>query len=208
MRLLTLCALQARKAEGAGGLVDDADRCFLNEISKTRNAFQLTETEATRPRRLLRGRDKNINNLKQLSENLGIPVDLIFNKLIGYSRRSLENADCLTGNRERLETMPVERFNQLQIAVLAFQETDVYDIGFYAKYPGRNFNLVGYSSDFLCLLCPYPASCKVRKFLPTHNSHQPTQLHPSTFILQPHLLSQQVYSQFLQRLHSAPAARQ
>ena len=83
MRLLELHAIQARKAEGAGGLVDNADRCFLNEISKTRNAFQLTETEATRPRRLLRGRDKNLNNLKQLSENLGIPVDLIFNELIG-----------------------------------------------------------------------------------------------------------------------------
>ena len=128
MRLLTLRALQARKAEGAGGLVDDADRCFLDEISKTRNAFQLTETEATRLRRLLRGRDKNINNLKQLSENLGPPVDLIFNELIGYSQRSLENTDRLTGNRERLETMPVERFNQLQIPVLAFQETFVYDI--------------------------------------------------------------------------------
>ena len=132
MRLLTLRALQARKAEGAGGLVDDADRCFLNETSKTRTAFQLTETEATRPRRLLRGRDKNMNNLKQLSENLGIPVDLIFNELIGYSRRSFENADRLTGNGERLETMPVERFNQLQILVLAFQETDVYD-----KHPAR-----------------------------------------------------------------------
>ena len=119
MRLLTLRALQARKAEGAGGLVNDVDHCFLNEISKTRNAFQLTRTEATRPRRLLRGRDKNINNLKQLSENLGMPVDLIFHELIGYSRQSLENADRLTGNRERLETMPVERFNQLQIPVLA-----------------------------------------------------------------------------------------
>ena len=50
MRLLTFRAVQARKAEGAGGLVDDADHCFLNEISKTRNAFQLTEMEATRPR--------------------------------------------------------------------------------------------------------------------------------------------------------------
>ena len=32
MRLLTLRALQARKAEGASGLVDDADRCFLNVL--------------------------------------------------------------------------------------------------------------------------------------------------------------------------------
>ena len=149
MRLLTLCALQARKAEGAGGLVDDADRCFLDEISKTRNDFQLTETEATRPRRLLWGRKQNINNLKQLSVNLGLPVDLLFNELIGYSRRSLENADRLTVNRERLETMPVERFNQLQIPVLAFQETDVYDIHPAWTTGERSFRNSGSRNDWV-----------------------------------------------------------
>ena len=41
-------------------------------------------------------------------------------------------------------------------------------IGFYAKYPDRNINLVGYPGDFLCLLCPYPASCDVLKFLLTN----------------------------------------
>ena len=40
-------------------------------------------------------------------------MDLIFNELIEYCRSSLENADRLTGNRERLETMPVERFYQI-----------------------------------------------------------------------------------------------
>ena len=128
MRLLTLHALLARKAEGAGGLVDDADSCFLKKTSKTSNAFQLTETEAARPRRLLRGHDKNINNLKQSLETIGILVDLIFDKLIGYSWRSSENAECLTGTRKRLESMPVERFCQLHIPVLAWKEPDVYNI--------------------------------------------------------------------------------
>ena len=39
MQLLTLRALQARKAQGTGVLVDDTDHCFLNKISKTSNAF-------------------------------------------------------------------------------------------------------------------------------------------------------------------------
>ena len=93
-----------------------------------RSAIQLTETEVTRPRRLLRGHNKSINSFEQLSENLGIPVEQIFHELIRYSRRSLQNPDHLIANKERLDTMPVEQFNQLQILVLAFQETDVYDI--------------------------------------------------------------------------------
>ena len=128
MQLLTLCARQARKAEGAGALVDDKDLCFSNELTNTPNPFQLTETEATRPSRLFRGHNKNINDLKQLLPYLDIPVDLIFIEQIYYSQRSLENADRLTGKREWLETMPVERFKQWQLPVLAFQESDFYDI--------------------------------------------------------------------------------
>ena len=148
MRLLTLRALQARKPEGASGL-DNADRCFLDEISQTRSAIQLTETEATRPRRLLRGRDKNINSFKQLSENLGIPVEQIFNELMRYGRRSLQNPDRLIANKERLDTMPVEQFNQLQIPVLAFQETDVYDIHRARTTGERSFRNGGSRNDWV-----------------------------------------------------------
>ena len=77
---------------------------------------------------MFRGRYKNVNDFKQLSENFGIPVDWIFSGLIGYSWRRLKNEDRLTENEETLERMPVEQFNQLQIPVLAFQETDVYEI--------------------------------------------------------------------------------
>jgi len=148
MRLLTLRALQARKPEGASGL-DNADRCFLDEISQTRSAIQLTETEATRPRRLLRGRDKNINSFKQLSENLGIPVEQIFNELMRYGRRSLQNPDRLIANKERLDTMPVEQFNQLQIPVLGFQETDVYDIHRARTTGERSFRNGGSRNDWV-----------------------------------------------------------
>ena len=128
MRLLTLRALRAKEPELEGGLFDDADRRYLDEMSQTRHPIQLTATDGTRPRKLLRGRYRDINDFKQLSENLGIPVERIFDELIRFSRRSLQDADRLTEDTERLDRMPVEQFNQLQIPVLAFQETDVFDI--------------------------------------------------------------------------------
>jgi len=126
MRLLTLRALQAEKPED-GELFEDADRRFLNETGPSYPATRLTQTEGTRPRKLLRGRDENIDDFEQLSGNLRIPVDRLFYELLRYSRRSLKDKDRLPENRERLGRMPVEQFNQLQIPVLAFQETDVYD---------------------------------------------------------------------------------
>ena len=98
---------------------------------------------------MLRGLDKNINNFKQLSENLGITVDQIFNKLIRYGRRSLENADRLTGDKERMETMPMEQFSQLEIPVLAFQETDVYDIHRARTTGERSFRNSGSRNDWV-----------------------------------------------------------
>ena len=126
MRLLTLRALQAEKPEHEG-LLEDADRRFLDETGRSCPAAQLTQTEGTRPRKLLRGRYANVNDFKQLSENLRIPVDRLFDELIRYSRRSLKDRERLPDDEERLSRMPVEQFNQLQIPVLAFQETDIYD---------------------------------------------------------------------------------
>ena len=147
MRLLTLRALRAEKPEGA--LMNDADHRFLDEKSQPRHSFQSTETDGTRPRKLLRGRYKNVNDFKQLSENLGIPVDRIFSGLIRYSRRSLKNEDRLTENEETLARMPLEQFNQLQIPVLAFQETDVYDIHHARTTGERSFRNGASRSDWV-----------------------------------------------------------
>ena len=108
MRLLTLRALDARRQEGDNGLFDATDRCFLDQISCMYNSIQLTETEGTRPRRLLKGRDTSVNNFQQLSQNLGILVEQIFRELIVYSRKSLNDADYLTEDEERLEKMLVQ----------------------------------------------------------------------------------------------------
>lgn len=149
MRLLTLQALDARRPEGDNGLFDDADRCFLDEICPTRDSKQTRETEGTRPRRLLKGRDTNVNNFQQLSQNLGVPVEGIFRELIRFSRRSLNDADRLTDDKERLEKMVVEQFNQLQIPVLAFQETDVYDIHHVRTTGERSFRNGGRRNDWV-----------------------------------------------------------
>jgi hypothetical protein len=126
MRLLTLHALQAERSEHQGVLAD-ADRLFLDELSPSGPAVQLTRTEDTRPRKLLRGRYANVDNFDQLSKNLGVPVDRVFDELVRYSRRSLTDQEGLPENTGRQGRMQVEQFNQLQIPVLAFQETNVYD---------------------------------------------------------------------------------
>ena len=124
MRLLTLHVLQAEKPEQEG-LLEDADRRFLDETGQPR--MGLSQAEGTRPRKLLKARYAGIDNFRQLSLNLDIPVDRIFEELIKYSRRSLKDEERLPEDAERLNIMPVEQFGQLQIPVLAFQETDVYD---------------------------------------------------------------------------------
>ena len=96
MWLLPLRALDTRWQEGNNGLFDTTVHCFLDQISCMRNSIQLTETEGTRPRRLLRGRDMSVNNFQQLSQNLGISVEQIFRELIRYSQRSLNDMDRLT----------------------------------------------------------------------------------------------------------------
>lgn len=129
MRLLTLRILRAEKPDEEE-LFDDADRRFLDETGPSRLAARLTQTEGTRPKKLLRGRYANIDDLTQLSENIGISVNRLLQELVRYSRRRLGDAEPerLPEDAESLNRMRVEQFNQLQIPVLAFQETDVYDV--------------------------------------------------------------------------------
>jgi hypothetical protein len=126
MRLLTLHALQAEK-QGGQGVLSDSNRRFLDEMSPATPAMRQPRTGDSRPRKLLRGRYANVDNFEQLAANLHIPVDRLFEELIRYSRRSLKNEDRLPEEADSLRRMPIEQFNQLQIPVLAFQETDVYD---------------------------------------------------------------------------------
>jgi hypothetical protein len=126
MRLLTLRALQAEKPEQMRSW-KDVDRRFLDETRLPRPTMRLADIEGTRPRKLLRGPNPDNDDFKLLSENLGVPIDQLFDELVRYSRRSLKDGDRLPEDAEGLGMMPVEQFNQLQIPVLAFQEADVYD---------------------------------------------------------------------------------
>ena len=126
MRLLTLRALQA-EAIDQEELSGDAERRFLDETDRYRPRKGLAQAEDARPRKLLKARYANIDNLRQLSLSLDVPVERIFEEMIKYSRRSLKGDERLPEDDERLSILPIEQFGQLQIPVLAFQETDVYD---------------------------------------------------------------------------------
>jgi hypothetical protein len=56
-----------------------------------------------------------------------IPVARILDELVRYNWRSLKSDEFLSENIENLSIMPVAQFGQLQIPVLGFQETDVYN---------------------------------------------------------------------------------
>ena len=59
---------------------------------------------------------------------LGISLDRICLELIRYSRHNLPTEPRLPEQPAILQLLPVELLTQLEIPVLAFQETDVYDI--------------------------------------------------------------------------------
>ena len=127
MRMLTVHALQAQKPD-CEGLSGDAERAFLREAGQSQSPTRPTQAGGPRPKRLLRSRYANVDSFRQLSRNLDIPVERIFEELVRYSRRSLSDHHRLTEEDEKLRAMPVEQFGQLEIPVQVFQETDLYDM--------------------------------------------------------------------------------
>jgi len=126
MRRLTLRALQA-EAIDQEELSGDAEHRFLDETDWYRPRKGLAQAEDARPRKSLKTHYANIDNLRQLLLSLDVSVERIFEEMIKYSRRSLKGDERLPEDDERLSILPIKQFGQLQILVLTFQETDVYD---------------------------------------------------------------------------------
>ena len=59
---------------------------------------------------------------------LRIPLESVYRELIRYSRQYLRTEHHLPEDPVILRSVPVELLTQLEVPVLAFQETDVYDI--------------------------------------------------------------------------------
>ena len=115
MRLLKL------KAGRRAG--DDLPTEVVEHLEKTSSA-------PTPPahRRILKGRRDNVYNVIDFCRTCDISPVTICRELIRYSRLNLPPEPRLPENPVILRTLPVELLMQLEIQVLAFQESGVYDI--------------------------------------------------------------------------------
>jgi len=116
MRLSNLNSLRCRGAN----LGDDV----LGYLDKTTSTVS---TPAPRGR-ILKGRRDDVSDVLDFCKVLGISLDRICLELIRYSRHNLPTERRLPEEPAILQLLPVELLTQLEIPVLAFQETDVYEI--------------------------------------------------------------------------------
>jgi len=71
------------------------------------------------------GRQDNVFNMADFSQVLGVSIQIICHGLILYSRHNLPPECRLLEDAEILKSLPVELLTQLDIPVLAFQETEI-----------------------------------------------------------------------------------
>jgi hypothetical protein len=145
MRYLTLHALE--KPGEQGGLPEDIERLLQGETRLTHP--RQTQEKGAGPKRLLKGPLANVDSLMHLSRNIDIPVARILEELVRYNRRSLKGDECLSEDIGNLSIMPVEQFGQLQIPVLGFQETDVYDTHHARTTGKKSFRNGGSRNDWV-----------------------------------------------------------
>jgi len=78
--------------------------------------------------RILKRRGDNIHNVVDFGTACDISPETICRELMRYSRLSLPPERRLPENPAILRALPVELLTQLEIPVLAFQESGVHDI--------------------------------------------------------------------------------
>jgi len=77
---------------------------------------------------MLKGRRDDVSNMADFSRVLGVFNQIICRGLIRYSRHNLPPERRLPEDPEILQLLPVELLTQLEISVLAFHETEIYNI--------------------------------------------------------------------------------
>jgi len=100
-------------------------------------------------RRMLKGPWDDVSNMGDFSRVLGVSIQIICRGLIRYSWHNLPPARRLPEDPEILESLPVELLTQLEIAVLAFQATEKYNIHSAQCTGGLNFRNHGSRNDWV-----------------------------------------------------------
>jgi len=100
-------------------------------------------------RRMLKGRRDDVSNMADYRRVLGVSIQIICRGLIRYRRHNLPPERRLPEDPQILESLPLELLTQLEIPVLAFQETERYDI-YRARCTGAlNFRNHGSRNDLV-----------------------------------------------------------
>jgi len=136
MRLLNLESLRRCGADLSPDVVEQ-----LNTTSTT--------TAPGIRRRMLKGRQDDVSNMADFSRVFGVSIQIICRGLIRYSRHNLPPERRLLEDPEILESLPVELLTQLEIPVLAFQETEIYDIHRAQCTGALNFRNHGSRNDWV-----------------------------------------------------------
>jgi len=116
IRLLNLISLRPRRANPCDHV--------LRYLDKTTGTVS---TPAPRGR-ILKDRRDDVSDVLDFCTLVGISLDWICLELIRYSRHNLPTERRPPEEPAILQLLPVELLTPTEIPVLAFQETDVYDI--------------------------------------------------------------------------------
>jgi len=116
MRLLNLESFRGRGA--------DLSADVLQHLKSSTS----TVTAPVVRKRILKGCQDDVSNVLDFSKVSGVSRESICRELIRYSRHNLLTERQLPEDHAILQSLPVELLTQLEIPVVAFQESDVYDI--------------------------------------------------------------------------------
>jgi len=112
MRLQTIEALS--KAENAAVMGNGG----MEELASSRRA----------PRRVLKGRMKNIGTLAELCRALNIDYSGMIEEMLRFIKQTRADDQRLPADRTELGLLPIEQFTHLEIPISDFQETDMFQI--------------------------------------------------------------------------------
>jgi len=106
-------------------------RCAADLSADVVQHLESTTSAVTAPvvrRRIPKGPQDDVSNVLDFSKVSGVSRESICRELIRYSRHNLPTERQLPQGHVILQSLPVELITQLEIPVVAFQESDVYDI--------------------------------------------------------------------------------
>ena len=115
---MTLLTLESLRRHGA-----DLDINVLEQLDTTNTVLAPVPCG-----RHLKGCRGDVSDIQDFCRVLRISRESVYRELIRYSQHNLPTERHLPEDPVILRSLPVELLTQLEVPVLAFQETDVYDI--------------------------------------------------------------------------------